>query len=77
MNGNCETSEKKRIVVLVLCCLLGMIGVHRFYVGKIVTGILQIVTIGGFFGIWPFIDFIMILCGVFTDKEGKPIVDWT
>jgi len=43
--------------------------VHRFYVGKIGTGVLMILTFGGL-GIWVLIDFIMILVGKFTDKEG-------
>jgi TM2 domain-containing membrane protein YozV len=45
---------------------------HRFYVGKIGTGLLQLFTLGGF-GIWVLIDFIMIILGSFTDKDGKKI----
>ena len=55
------------------CFFLGVLGVHRFYVGKVGTGILQIVTVGGFFGIWVLIDLIMILVGKFTDKQGQPL----
>jgi len=64
-----ETSEKNFVATLLLCLLLGGIGIHRFYVGKIGTGILQIVTLGGL-GIWVLIDLIMIVIGKFTDKEG-------
>jgi TM2 domain-containing membrane protein YozV len=46
--------------------------VHRFYVGKIGTGILQIVTFGGL-GLWVLIDFIMILLGNFKDKDGQAL----
>jgi TM2 domain-containing membrane protein YozV len=68
---------KKRILPsFLLCFFFGIIGVHRFYVGKIGTGILQLVTLGGF-GIWATIDFIMIIVGSFTDKEGKKITEWT
>jgi len=70
-------SDKKRLPVLLLCFFVGIIGVHRFYVGKIGTGVLQIVTIGGFFGVWPLVDLIMIITGNFTDKEGNKIEDWT
>ena len=66
-------SEKNGIVCLLLCFFLGVLGIHRFYVGKIGTGILTIVTLGGFFGLWPLIDMIMILVGSFTDAEGKPV----
>ena len=71
-----EVSEKKRLVALLLCFFLGGLGIHRFYVGKIGTGILQIITICGFFGIWVLIDLIMIIVGKFTDKQGKVLETW-
>ncbi len=64
-----EKSEKNFVATLLLCLLLGGLGVHRFYVGKIGTGILQLLTLGGV-GIWALIDLIMIAVGKFTDKEG-------
>ena len=67
-----EYSEKTGLVTLLLCFFLGYLGMHRFYVGKIGTGLLQLFTLGGF-GIWVLIDFIMIILGSFTDKEGKKI----
>ena len=51
---------------------LGGLGVHRFYVGKIGTGILQLLTLGGL-GIWTMVDFIMVVTGNFTDGDGNPI----
>ncbi|MFE0151824.1 TM2 domain-containing protein [Nonomuraea sp. NPDC059007] len=60
------------LVAVLLCFFLGVLGVHRFYVGKIGTGILQLITLGGF-GIWVLIDFIMILVGAFKDKQGQPL----
>jgi len=60
----------------VLCFFFGIFGFHRFYVGKIWTGILQILTLGGL-GIWALIDFIMIIVGAFTDKQGNKITLWT
>lgn len=65
-------SDRNGIVCLLLCFFLGGIGVHRFYAGKVGTGILMIVTLGGF-GIWSIIDFIMIVCGAFTDSDGNKI----
>jgi len=67
-------SEKDWLVTLLLCFFLGGIGVHRFYAGKIGTGILQLITFGGC-GIWSLIDLIMILTGKFTDKEGNAITN--
>lgn len=65
-------SEKEWLVTLLLCFFLGALGVHRFYVGKIGTGILQLITVGGC-GIWTLIDLIMIITGNFKDKEGNEI----
>ena len=70
-----EASEKSRLAALLLCFFLGALGVHRFYVGKIGTGILQLVTCGGF-GIWALIDLILILVGAFKDKEGRVLTRW-
>lgn len=65
-------SEKSWITTLLLCFFLGGLGVHRFYAGKIGTGILQLITVGGC-GIWTLVDLIMIITGSFTDKDGNPI----
>ena len=65
-------SEKGFVPTLLLCFFLGVFGVHRFYVGKIGTGILMILTFGGL-GIWSLIDFIMIAVGSFKDKQGYVI----
>jgi hypothetical protein len=45
-------------------------------VGKVGTGLIQLFTLGGF-GIWAFIDLIMIVVGAFTDKDGNKISLWT
>lgn len=62
-------SDKSFVATLLFCFLLGALGVHRFYVGKIGTGILMLLTFGGF-GLWILIDFILIVCGRFRDKDG-------
>jgi TM2 domain-containing membrane protein YozV len=69
-----EKSDKSNVVAFLLCFFLGVLGIHRFYVGKIGTGILQIVTLGGL-GIWAFIDLIFIIASRFKDKEGK-VLSW-
>ncbi len=63
-------SDKNYIVTVLLCFFLGNFGVHRFYVGKIFTGILMLLTLGGL-GIWFVIDFIFIVCGQFKDKKNR------
>lgn len=67
-------SEKNWLATLLLCLFLGNIGVHRFYAGKVGTGILMLLTLGGC-GIWTLIDFIMIIVGKFTDKDGNAITN--
>lgn len=69
-------SPKSRLAAALLAFFLGGFGVHRFYVGKIGTGIAIILTIGGFFGIWPLIDLIMILVGSFKDKQERYVANW-
>lgn len=69
-------SPKSRLAALLLCLFLGILGIHRFYVGKVGTGIIIILTFGGFLGIWPLIDLIMIAAGSFKDKQGRPLTKW-
>ncbi|MQA26405.1 MAG: NINE protein [Micromonosporaceae bacterium] len=66
------TGSKSWLVTVLLCFFLGGLGIHRFYVGKIGTGILMLVTFGAL-GIWTLIDFIMILIGKFSDKQGNAL----
>lgn len=62
-------SPKSKIAALLLCIFLGGIGIHRFYVGKVGTGILYLFT-GGLFGIGVLVDIINIACGNFRDNMG-------
>ena len=68
-------SSKGKLTALLLCIFLGFLGFHRFYVGKTGTGILYMFTFG-FGGLGVFIDFIMILVGSFTDKQGRFLQEW-
>ncbi|MBI3792533.1 MAG: TM2 domain-containing protein [Gemmatimonadetes bacterium] len=70
-----DYSPKSRLVAFILAFFFGVFGVHRFYVGKTGTGLLQIVTLGGL-GIWTLIDTILILVGSFKDKEGRVVYRW-
>lgn len=66
------TSDKGFVPAILLCFFLGALGVHRFYVGKVGTGILMLLTFGGL-GIWTLVDFIIIVTGNFKDSDGLPI----
>lgn len=68
-------SSKSRLAAFLLCLLLGGLGIHRFYVGKIGTGIIWLLT-GGLFGIGALVDLIMIIVGSFKDKNGARITKW-
>ena len=65
-------APKDWLITLLLCLFCGGIGVHRYYVGKIGTGILYTLTLG-IFGIGTLIDLIKIATGKFTDKNGNYI----
>jgi len=67
-----RSSNDRWLTVFLLSVLLGSFGVDRFYVGKIGTGILKLITCGGC-GIWWLVDWIMILTDKFTDKDGNVI----
>ena len=69
------SSEKRKLPAFLLCLFLGVFGLHRFYVGKVATGLIQLFTVGGFV-IWWLIDRLVILLGGFTDKEGRLITRW-
>lgn len=95
-----QISSEKKLTVLLLCWLFGLFAIHRFYTGKYLTGVLQllIILLGGLsalfkaethqavaifraigivtLAVWWVIDIARIIMGKFTDKEGRPIVDW-
>ena len=66
-------NQKSWMTTLLLCLFPGTLGVPRFYVGKIGSGVGQLLTLGGC-GIWTLIDLIMILTGKFTDANGQPLL---
>jgi hypothetical protein len=70
--GQSKQSNKSFLVTWLLSLLLGVFGVDRFYLGKVGTGILKLITFGGF-GIWALVDLILVLANKTRDKQGLPL----
>jgi TM2 domain-containing membrane protein YozV len=64
--------QKSFIATWLLSLLLGYFGIDRFYLGKVGTGILKLITLGGF-GLWYLIDLIIVLAGAQTDKQNRAL----
>jgi len=75
-DANAPQSGKKISEKWVACTLLvvflGIMGGHRFFTGKIATGVIMLLTFGGFF-IWNIIDIAVVISGNFRDKKGNLI----
>lgn len=67
---NKEVGNRKHLTAIVLSIFLGGLGIDRFYLGRIGTGILKLLTFGGF-GLWTFIDWILIATNNLKDGDGK------
>ena len=72
MTTNTHTSQKSFLVTWLLAWFLGTLGIDRFYLGKIGTGVLKLITLGGF-GIWAIIDLIIYLVGAGRSYRGLPL----
>ncbi len=75
MTDDLFASPKSRLVTQLLAVFLGIFGAHRFYVGKVQSGILQACTLGGL-GMWYLYDNILIAAGSFRDAEGNLVANW-
>ena len=71
-----DVSSRSRGVALALAAAIGPFGAHRFYVGKIGSGVCMALTLGGF-GIWYLYDLITIAAGVFRDADDTRVWRWT
>jgi TM2 domain-containing membrane protein YozV len=68
-----KTENKNWLAALLLSIFVGVFGVDRFYLGKIGTGILKLITFGGL-GIWWVIDLVLIASGNMKDSKGRELV---
>lgn len=65
-------SDRKKGTAALLCFFFGSLGAHRYYAGKVGSGVGMFFTLGGL-GIWSLIDFIRILTGGFKDYNNLPL----
>ena len=72
LNSSTTTSTTDWLTLFLLTFFVGVLGVHRFYVGKIGTGFLMLLTLGGL-GVWFLVDLILVVTGQFTNKDGEKI----
>ena len=67
-----NVSNKSWVLLLLLSIFLGSLGIDRFYLGKVGTGILKLITFGGL-GLWWLIDIIFIVMGRMRDSSGLAV----
>jgi TM2 domain-containing membrane protein YozV len=65
-----SSDGKSQVIALILCALVGGLGIHRFYLGYTWQGIVQLLTLGGC-GIWALIDLIRIITGSLQPKDSE------
>lgn len=69
-SSNVVEDDKSHVVAILLSFFLGVLGIHRFYLGYTWQGIVQLLTFGGL-GIWALIDFIRIIIKDLQPKDGS------
>ncbi len=68
-------SERSRALTLGLAVVGGMFGLHRFYTGRVQSGIWMCLTFGGM-GIWYLYDVVVVAAGDFHDGDGRRVARW-
>ncbi len=72
LDSSTKTNSIDWLDLFLLTFFVGGLGVHKFYVGKIGTGFLMLITLGGL-GVWFLVDLILVVTGQFTNKDGQKI----
>ena len=63
---------KSKLTAILLCFFLGSLGIHRFYLGYTIIGVIQLLTFGGFL-IWVIVDLIRLIIGSLKDSEDNDL----
>ena len=63
---------KSKLISILLCFFLGSLGIHRFYLGYTIIGVIQLLTFGGFL-IWVIVDLIRLIIGSLKDYEDNDL----
>lgn len=78
--GNIKNKKIKKfpkqrhfLAVFFISFMWGMFGVDRMYLGKYGTGLLKLLTIGGF-GLWVVVDMFLIMNGSMRDRWGREML---
>ena len=72
LDSSTKTNSIDWLALFLLTFFVGVLGVHWFYVGKIGTGVLMLITLGGL-GVWFLVDLLLVVTGQFTNKDGQKI----
>jgi TM2 domain-containing membrane protein YozV len=71
-----DASPKSRLIAFILCTFVGVFGIHRFYLGRTTSGVLQLLFGWATLFIWNLVDWVLILIGSFKDADGKLVKNW-
>jgi len=63
---------KSKLTAILLCFFLGSLGIHRFYLGYTLIGVIQLLTFGGLL-IWVIVDLIRLIIGSLKDYEDNDL----
>ena len=63
---------KSKLTAILLCFFLGSLGIHRFYLGYTLIGVIQLLTFGGLL-IWVIVDLIRLIIDSLKDYDDNDL----